>query len=368
MKNNELNMNSNFKIPMSKPSIDIEEKKAVQKILESGWVSQGKMTKKFETELSKKISSNVAVVNNGTSALICALLSHGVKSGDRIVVPAFTFIATASAAKILGVEIIPIDIELSTLNMDIKKLEEYVKKNKIKAALIVDVAGLPIDIDAFLELSRRHKFILIEDAAEALGSEYKNKMIGSFEHLTTFSFHIAKIITTIEGGCVVSKNEDMIEKIKQIREHGSNKNEKYVHEVIGSNFRITDLQSAIGIEQLKKIDTFILRRNEIAKKYRKNLEKLEFQIIPHYVTKHTYMLFFALAKNMEERDIFIKKSKDTGIDCRKPWLPIQNQPCFLDIHNYECNNAMNIFNRAFTIPIYNSMSNQDVEYVINSLN
>ena len=356
-----------MKIPMSKPDIGIEEKKSLFDVFESGWFSQGKITKKFESQLSDYLSSDVAVVNNGTSALICALLAHGIKSGDRIAVPAFTFVATASAAKLLGIESIPIDVELNTLNMSLKNLEEVVKKKKIKAVIVVDVAGLSVDLDAFVELAKRYQFILIEDAAEALGSEYKRKKIGSFQHTTIFSFHIAKAITTIEGGCI-SGDEKIIKKIKQLRDHGSSTNEKYVHEYIGSNFRITDLQSAIGIEQLKKINRFILRRNEIAEKYKQNLINLEFQQIPTYVTKHSYMLFFALAKNSKKRDEFLKKSNKMGVDCRRAWLPIQNQPCFPELAHTKCENATDIFNRALTLPIYNSMTNDEVEYVINALN
>ena len=359
-------MDKKIKIPMSKPDIGIEEKESLLNVFETGWFSQGKITKKFESQLSNYLSSNVTVVNNGTSALICALLAHGIKPGDVIAVPAFTFVATASAARILGIEVVPIDIESDTLNMSLRKLEEFIKKNKIKAAVVVDVAGLSIDIDAFDELAKRYKFILIEDAAEAFGSEYKKKKIGSFQHTSIFSFHIAKAITTIEGGCI-SGDEKIIKKIKQLRDHGSSISEKYVHEYIGSNFRITDLQSAIGIEQLKKIDRFILRRNEIAEKYRQNLTNLEFQKIPAYVTKHSYMLFFALAKNSEKRDEFLKKSNKMGVDCRKAWLPIQNQPCFPELSHTNCENALDVFNRAFTIPIYNSMTNEETEYVINTL-
>lgn len=209
---------------------------------------------------------------------------------------------------------------------------------------------------------------MIEDAAEALGSEYKKLKVGSFNHTTTFSFHIAKAITTVEGGCISTSNENMLEKIKQLRDHGSSRKEKYIHEFIGSNFRITDLQSAIGIEQLKKIYKFIQRRNDIAKKYKQNLTNLEFQEIPSYVSKHSYMLFFCIAKNTSQRDEFLRKSYKRGIDCRKSWLPINNQPCYPELKNINCENASKIFRTAFTIPIYNSMTDDEVDYVINTLN
>lgn len=361
-------MKHDFKIPMSKPAIGTNEKNAVLKILNGGWFSQGKITEKFESKLSKYLSSNAVVINNGTSALICALMAHNIKFGDKIAVPAFTFIATASAAKILGIDIVPIDIDPNTLNMDIDELEKYVKKNEIKAVIVVDVAGLPINIDNFIELAKRYKFILIEDAAEALGAEYKRMKIGSFKHTTTFSFHIAKAITTIEGGCVTTHDKKILERIKQIRNHGNSGKEKYVHELVGSNFRITDLQSAIGVEQLKKIDKFIHRRNDIAKKYRQNLTNLEFQHIPSYVSKHSYMLFFGIAKNKTQRDEILKRSYKNGIDCRKSWLPINSQPCYPELKNINCKNASKIFKTAFTIPIYNSMTDDEVDYVIDALN
>lgn len=368
IQHNKNSTKSNFKIPMSKPSIEKEEKLAVLEVLNSGWLSQGKITNRFEINLSRYLSSNVTVVNNGTSALICSLIAHNIKPGDRVAVPAFTFIATASSAKLLGIDIVPIDINLDTLNMDIMKLEEYVKKNRIKAAIIVDVAGLPIDINGFSELAKRYKFILIEDAAEALGSKYKKSKVGSYKHTTTFSFHIAKAITTVEGGCVSTNDEKILEKIKQLRDHGSSRKEKYIHEMVSSNFRITDLQSAIGIQQLKKINKFIKRRNDIAHKYKRGLTDLEFQNIPSYVSKHSYMLFFAMAKNREQRDEFLKKSHKTGIDCRKAWLPINYQPCFPELKKIDCKNALKIFKTAFTIPIHNSMTDKDIDYVINALN
>ena len=199
-------MSKKFTISWSKPNIGEDEKRAILSVIESGWDSQGPLTKKFEGELSNYLDSNVSVVNSGTSAIICALLAHGFKPGDKVLVPDFTFFATLSSPKILGAKILTADIDLKTLNVSPVQVEEIVKNNDVKFVIVVDVAGLPVDVDAFEDLAKRYKFTLIEDAAQALGSQYKNKKIGSFEHTTIFSFHIAKQITTIEGGCITTGN------------------------------------------------------------------------------------------------------------------------------------------------------------------
>lgn len=358
----------NFKIPMSKPDFGDEERQALLEVFDSGWLSQGKITKKFEDDLEEYVSSNCVVVNSGSSALMCTLLAHGIKPGDKIAVPAFTFIATATSAKILGAEIIPVDIDPNTMNMSLEELEKIVKHHEIKAVIVVDVGGLPIDIDMFSDLAKRHNFILIEDAAESLGSEYKKNKIGSFEHVSIFSFHIAKPITTIEGGCIVSKNDEVIKRIEQIRDHGRTSHERYIHDVLGTNFRITDLQSALGIQQLKKIEQFIDGRNNVALRYRKELKGIQFQEIPDFVSKHAYMLFFGRVDSENKRDKILKKCIKNGIDCRKTWMPITNQLCFPELKNNKCPNAEKIFRQSFTIPIYNSISDKDVDYIISTIN
>ena len=359
---------TDFKIPMSKPDFGDEERQALLEVFDSGWLSQGKVTKQFENDLEKYLSSNCIVVNNGSSALICALLAHGIKSGDKIAVPAFTFIATATSVKILGAEIIPVDIDPNTMNMDLEELEKTVKHDEIKAVIVVDVGGLPIDIDKFSDLAKRHNFILIEDAAEALGSEYKKKKMGSFEHVSIFSFHIAKPITTIEGGCIVSKNDQIMKKIEQIRDHGRINHEKYKHDVLGSNFRITDLQSALGIQQLKKIDRFIEGRNNVALRYRKEIRNIKFQEVPDFVSNHAYMLFFGIVDSENKKNEILKKCIKNGIDCRNTWIPITNQLCFPELKNNKCLNAEKIFKQSFTIPIYNSISDKDIDFIIDIIN
>lgn len=359
-------MQNQFKIPWSKPSIGKEELLSLQKVIQSGWLTQGKITQEFETQLSEYLSSNVITVNNGSSALTCALLAHGLKPGDKVLVPNFTFFATYSIPKMLGADVILVDVDESTLNINPESVEKIVKTEDVKMVIIVDVAGLPVDIDAFTELSRRYNFILIEDAAEALGSEYKNKKIGSFDHTAIFSFHAAKQITTVEGGCISSNNEELIKKIIQIRDLGRSTSGEYIHNTISSNFRTTDLQSAIGIEQLKKIDGFLKTRNKIAAEYKRNLKDFSFQHIPNYVSKHSYMMFFAFAKNQQIRNNHLNSLRTNEVDARMPWLPLSDQPVNSQLNMNDYTNSNKIYNNSLTLPIYNSMTDKEIKFVLNA--
>jgi len=357
-----------FNIPWSKPDISENEKQAILKVIESGWYSQGPLTNKFEDELSDYLGSNVSVVNSGTSAIICALLAHGFKTGDTVLVPDFTFFATLSSPKILGANVLTADVDQKTLNLSPDQVEEIVKNNDIKFVIVVDIAGLPVDIDAFEDLAQKYEFTLIEDAAQALGSEYKNKKVGSFNHTTTFSFHIAKQITTIEGGCVSSSDEKISKQIKQLRDHGRMDSKNYTHDMIGSNFRTTDLQSSIGLEQIKKIDQYLSRRETISKKYRDKIKNVQFQDNPNYSIKHSNMMFFTIYPNKTIRDNTFQILQENGIDAKLPWPPLHIQPANPELNNNIHKNTELISDTSLMLPIFNRMTDEEVNYVIKCCN
>jgi len=359
---------SKIKVPMSQPAFDTETENYMFDVIKSGWWSQGKITEQFEKNLSEYFPSNAIVVNNGTSAITAALLAHGIKPGDKVVVPDYTFIATSSAAKIIGAEILVADVDPNTLNVRPESIEKLVKENDVKAVMIVDMAGLPVDLEPIIELSKRYKFVLIEDAAQAIGSEYKNKKIGSFEHTTTFSFTVAKIITTIEGGCITTGNKEVLETLFHLRNFGRSGDGQYIHTLNSVNFRFNDIQAALGIKQLEKIDNFITRRIEIAKMYEENIENVTFQHIPDYTTTHSHMLFFVFAKNNEMKEKYLNFLQQNGIDARLPYLPIHRQPCNSELANSKCPGADEIFEKAFTLPIYNNMTMDECKLVIDTCN
>ncbi len=353
---------------MSKPSLSEGDVNEMLEVIKSGWLSQGKKTKEFENSLSDYLQSKVIVVNSGTSALICSLLAHGIKPGDNVIVPDFTFIATSSAAKIMGANVLPADIDPKTLNINPESVEQLVNSYDIKCVIGVDVAGLSLDLDFFNDLAKRYNFVFIEDAAEAFGSQYKNKKLGSFSHTSIFSFHIAKQITTVEGGCIATTNETTYEKLVKIKDLGREKPGQYIHDLVGGNFRITDIQSSLGLHQLKQIDEFISRRIQIANEYKNRIKNLTFQKLSEYSDLHTYMLFFAFAKNKETRDKMLRSLRDAGIDARMPWLPIHRQPCNTEINSFDCPNADDVYDRAFTLPIFNDMTDEEMNLVIDTCN
>jgi len=357
-------MNEQFDIPINSPNLGKEELREINKVFESGWPSEGKITKKFEMMISEYLSSNAVVVNNGSSALMSALIANNIRPGEKVIVPDYTFVATSSVPKLLGAKVIPADVDQNTFNIKSESVEEIVKKEDIKAVILVDVAGVPADIDAFSDLAKRHKFVLIEDAAQSFGSEYKNKKLGSFDHTTIFSFQIVKQITTIEGGCVSSTDESIIKKIKRIKDYGRSLNDRYVSETIGTNFRTTDLQSAIGICQLKKIETHLKNRKKIVDEYKKNIKQLKFQKTPKYVTKNSNQISFGLAKNEQTRDDFVRGLKNIHIDGRKPWTPIHMQPCNQELKNFKCPNAVKIFKNGLALPLFNNMKLSEAKKVI----
>jgi perosamine synthetase len=355
-------MGEKFIVPMSKPNLGKNEKKSITEVLNSDWVSEGQKTQLFQKKLERYLKSDSIVVNNGSAALMASLIANDFKAGDKVIVPAFTFVATSSIPKILGGKIIVADVDPNTFNVNPEILEKILKKNKVKFVIVVDVGGLPVDIDGIKKLSKKYNFILIEDAAQSFGAMYKNKKLGSFDHLTGFSFQIAKQLTTIEGGLVASNNKKLMNKIKKIKDYGRT-SKLYEHDTIGTNFRTTDIQSAIGIEQLKKVEEHIENRNKIASKFKK-FKQFEFQEIPSFVTRHSYMIFFVKAKNKIRRDQCLKKLNKHGIDARKSWLPIHLQPCNTELKNSKCSNAELIYNQIFTLPLFNNMKNQEVEKII----
>ncbi len=338
------------KVPFSDISFDQEEIDAVSEVLKSGWPSRGKVSEEFEAALEKYLGSNVALVNSGSSALLCALLAYGVKAGDTVLVPDFTFVATASIPAILGARIVPIDCNPQTFNMQVV---DPAYTEKYSCAIGTDIAGLPLGIEDV-----HPPPAYIEDAAEALGSEIYNHKVGAETHLVCFSFNVTKSLSTVEGGAVSSKNEELIEKVRSIANYGRTR-EQYVHDRLGLNCRITDVNSALGLIQLRKLDKNLARRKQIAEKYRKELPQFQFQKVPSYVTKSANYMMICLCDSPMK---WIKKFQAEGIDARHVFLPIHAQPCFLQLP--ECPNSRMLWEKGICLPIYNNMQNEQVDRVI----
>jgi perosamine synthetase len=307
-------------------------------------------------------------MDNGTSALIASLIAHGIGPGDEVIVPTLTFISTVNSIFAVGAKPILVDSDLKTWNTTPELVAEKITK-KTRAIMPVDVAGMPIDIDGFRKLAEEKNLILIEDSAEALGAEYKGKKVGSFGHTSILSFHMAKLVSTVEGGAVLTNDGKIAESLRSIRTHGMSSAVKVNYDYInyGLNFRMTDIQSAIGIEQLKKLDKTIEHRNKLVAKYKKGLGNVfSYQNVPDYVTKNPYM-FFGILDEPEKRDKRIELLLKNNIDVRICWLPAHLQSYHKKLFKGKYPNAEKIGNCAINLPLGNSLTEEEVDYVIRVL-
>ena len=348
------------RIPWAMPSLGEEEKEAVQEVIESTWIGgNGPILKKFEKEFARSVGARYAIgVNNGTSALLCALLALREKwTSFTVIVPTFTFIATANVVKVLRLPLELQDAKWDTWNIDAEKVNK-----KVDVLIPVDVGGLPCDYDTIKKLD----CFILEDAAEGLGGVYHGKKIGSIADITTFSFHAAKVVSTGEGGMLTTNNKELYEIMKSIANQGypeSKKSWEYEHSRLGLNFRMTELQAALGLVQLKKLPKFLRKRQEIAKIYKEELSKYgSFQRVPKGV-KHPYFLFGILVKP-KKRDKLCKEMLKEGVQVKITWRPVHLQKPYTEFSSKEFPVAEFLYRRIISLPIHNNMTEEDAKEVV----
>ncbi len=376
-----------IKIPPAKPLIEEEEIEAVKRVLKSGRLTQGPVTEEFEREFAKYNSVKYAIaVSSGTAALYIALIAAGVKPGDEVITTSYTFIATANTIVYAGAIPVFADINPDTYNIDPKSIEEAIT-SRTKAILIVHLFGQPCDVDPIIDIAREHNLVLIEDCAQAHGALYKGRMVGTFGDVACYSFYPTKNMTTGEGGMIVTNNREIAEKARLIRNHGQVK--RYEHAILGFNFRMTDIQAAIGLVQLKKLEQMIKARVKRAKQVSDELENVK-NITPPYEmpgVRHVYSLYAPKLEGNHEKARLLKliaKLQEKGVGAREVYPePIYKQPLYQDIMNEEknpyaklfgrevsykdckCKNAEDIVKQVFQLPLYPSMTDEEVEYMVN---
>lgn len=361
---------------------DIEE---VVKVLKSDYLTTGPKIKEFEEKFGKYVGVKYAVaISNGTAALHGASFAAGIKEGDEVITTPITFAASANCIIYQGGKPIFADIDSSTYNIDPKDIEKKIS-SKTKAIVPVDFTGQPVNIDEINAIAKKYNLIVIEDGAHSLGAEYKGKKTGSLVDMTTFSFHPVKHITTGEGGVITTNNKELYEKLKLFRTHGITRDKKILYNKnegswyyeqleLGYNYRITDIQCALGISQLNKIDKFLRRRREIAEKYNEYLKDIDGIVLPYqeeYIKSswHLYVIQLELEKfKVGRREIFeALKAENIGVNVH--YIPVYYHPYYqkLGYKKGLCPNAEKLYERIITIPLYPKMTDKDVKDVVEAL-
>lgn len=367
-----------------KQKIDEDDINSVVKVLKGDYLTTGPIVSEFENSVAKYVGTKYAVaVSNGTAALHMACYAAGISEGDEVLVPAITFAASSNCVLYCGGKPVFIDIDPKSYNIDINKIKEKIT-SKTKAIIPVDFAGQSVDMDLILKIAEEYNLIVIEDAAHALGSEYKNEKVGSKAHMTEFSFHPVKPITTGEGGVVVTNSKELYEKMILFRSHGITRNSElmtenqgpwYYEQIdLGYNYRLTDIQSALGLSQIKKLDDFILKRREIVNKYNEAFKELKEIVTPfenEYSKSgyHIYVLLLNLDKLKCGRKEIFEALQAENIGVNVHYLPVYLHPYYkkLGYKKGECPVAEDIYNRMITIPLFPSMTDKDIKDVIEAV-
>jgi UDP-4-amino-4,6-dideoxy-N-acetyl-beta-L-altrosamine transaminase len=360
-------------IPYGRQAIGADDIKAVVKVLRSDWLTQGPAVRQFEESLAKYCGAKYAVaVSNGTAALHLAYLAAGLSAGDEVITTPDTFVATINMLLVVGAKPVFCDIRLDNYNLDETKIEELITP-RTKAIVPVHFGGHPCDMDKILRIAKKHNLLVIEDACHALGAEYKNKKIGGIGNMSVFSFHPIKSITTGEGGAILTNNPDFYKKLAHLRTHGVIKDEKgfNVMTALGYNYRITDIQTALGISQLKKLDKFVKARQRAYDVYHKELAGIKEIAIPSIANGvvSSNHIFVILTKDAAKRDSLANFLRQSGIGVNFHYPAVYSHPYYREngYQNLALKNADTYHGSCITLPLYTTLKSSQIKYVCNKI-
>lgn len=368
-------------LPYGRQQIDEEDIEAVVKVLRSDYLTTGPVIQQFELEMAHYTGAKYAVAfSNGTAALHAACFAAGISEGDEVITTPMTFAATANSVLYQKGKPVFVDINPDTYNLDPTLIKQKIT-NRTKAIIPVHFTGQPAEMDEILQIARDHNLIVIEDAAHALGASYKNRKIGSIGDMTMFSFHPVKHITTGEGGMITTNREDFYKKLLQFRTHGITRDVTELYEnqgpwyyemqFLGFNYRITDIQSALGVSQLKKVNQFIEKRKRLVQLYQNELQKINELQFPYQLPNvesswHILVVKLNLEKlNGGRREVFEALQKE-NIGVNVHYLPVHLHPYYqgLGYRRGICPIAERCYEEFITLPLYPGMSEQDVLDVV----
>lgn len=368
-------------LPYGHQWIDDEDIASVVRVLKTDWITQGPKVDEFERTVAEYCGAKYAVaVSSGTAALHAACSVAGISRGDEAITTPITFAATANSVIYCGGKPVFADIREDTLNIDVEEVQKKLSP-RTKAILPVDFAGHPADLDEIRAIAKKRKIVVIEDACHALGAEYKGKRIGSLSDMTILSFHPVKHITTGEGGMVLTNNKGFYERLRVFRHHGITKNNQdkgpwhYEIHNPGYNFRITDFQCALGISQMKKLDSFVKRRREIAARYNQAFAGMKELVTPIEgenvkAAYHIYVIQLRTELLKVGRKELFEALRAEGIGVNVHYMPLHLHPYYQKEFGYKKGdypNAERYYERAITLPIFPKMSDEDIDSVIQAV-
>ena len=362
-------------IPVNEPDIGKREKELIKECLDSGWISsEGPFVEKFEFLLSKRVNRKYGIAcSSGTAALDLAIAALKIGPGDEVIMPAFTIISCASAIIKSGAKPVLIDSDPNTWNMDVNSIEAVITSRTI-AIMAVHIYGLPVDMDPLIEIANKYGLYVIEDAAELIGGKYKNRPCGSFGQISTFSFYPNKHITTGEGGMVLTNDQEISDRCKSLRNLCFQNNQRFVHKELGWNYRMTNLQAALGLAQLEKLDRVIkckIKNGNLYKKYLNGIQNIRLPLPRTNYAENIYWVFGILIENKagNAKDL-MDNLKDLKIGTRPFFYPMNKQPILKEMGLFEKQTlpiAENLYKQGFYLPSGLTLKKEDIYKVCQTL-
>ncbi len=363
-------------IPVNKPLLNGNEKKYLCECIDTGWISsEGPFVKEFEKKMSATADRKYGIaVSNGTAALEVAVQALGIKEGDEVIMPTFTIISCAMAVTKVGAIPVLVDSDMHTWNMNVDEIESKIT-SRTKAIMVVHLYGLPVEVDKILVLAKKYNLKVIEDAAEMHGQTYNGRPCGSFGDISIFSFYPNKHITTGEGGMVVTDDEQLAERCRMLRNLCFKKDVRYIHDEISDNYRFTNLQAAVGLAQLERLDEFITKKREMGRYYTEHLKDVKGLILPiertNYADNIYWVYGLVLEKDVPADNRLIQKLlAEEGIGSRTFFWCMHEQPVYQRqrlFENQTYPNAEYLARKGFYIPSGLALTKDQMDKVINKI-
>jgi perosamine synthetase len=363
-------------IPVNQPILSGNEKKYLDQCIKTGWISsEGPFVSQFEDQFAKRVDRKYAVaVCNGSAALETAVAALNIGKSDEVIMPTFTIISSAAAVVRTGVVPVLIDSDLVTWNMDVTQIERKITP-KTKAIMVVHIYGLPADMDPILALARKYGLKIIEDAAEMHGQTYRGKPCGSFGDVSIFSFYPNKLVTTGEGGMIVTDGKSLADRCRSLRNLCFQEKKRFVHEELGWNFRMTNLQAAVGLAQLERLDEFVDIKKRMGKRYTELLKDIEGIQLPRPKTDYAENIYWVYGIVLKDKIRFgveevIRRLNKLGIGTRPFFWPMHKQPVFKKMGLFKNEHypvAEKLRKRGFYLPSGLAITNEQMERVVEAL-